>query len=71
MLHRTIARWTIIAVAAALLVLATIVLIYALQARRQADLQRPGTEDRQLVALVAAWLGQTRLIDNVEFDLKS
>lgn len=38
--------------------------------RRQADLQRPGAEDRQLVALAAAWLGRTRLIDNVEFELK-
>lgn len=38
--------------------------------RRQADLQRPGTEDRQLVALAAVWLGRTRLIDNVEFELK-
>ena len=37
--------------------------------RRQSDLQRPGAEDRQLVALAAAWLGRTRLIDNVEFEL--
>ena len=36
--------------------------------RRQADLQRPGPEDRALVALAAAWLGRTRLIDNVEFE---
>ncbi|OGI50078.1 MAG: pantoate--beta-alanine ligase [Candidatus Muproteobacteria bacterium RIFCSPHIGHO2_12_FULL_60_33] len=39
--------------------------------RRQQDLQKPGPDDRQLVALAAAWLGQTRLIDNVEFELKS
>ena len=39
--------------------------------RRQSDLQLPGAEDRKLVALAAAWLGRTRLIDNVEFELKS
>lgn len=39
--------------------------------RRRADLQRPGVEDSQLVVLAAAWLGRTRLIDNVEFELKS
>jgi len=39
--------------------------------RRQADLQRPEKGDRQLVALAAAWLGRTRLIDNVEFELNS
>lgn len=39
--------------------------------RRQSDLQKPNPEDRQLVALAAAWLGQTRLIDNIEFELKS
>ncbi|MCR4345647.1 MAG: pantoate--beta-alanine ligase [Sulfuricaulis sp.] len=39
--------------------------------RRQSDLQLPGADDRKLVALAAAWLGQTRLIDNVEFELKS
>lgn len=39
--------------------------------RRQEDLQRPGKEDSKLVALAAAWLGRTRLIDNVEFELKS
>lgn len=38
--------------------------------RRQSDLQLPGAEDRQLVALAAVWLGRTRLIDNVEFELK-
>jgi pantoate--beta-alanine ligase len=37
--------------------------------RRRSDLQRPGPQDHpgQLVALGAARLGQTRLIDNVEF----
>lgn len=35
--------------------------------RRQQDLAPPGTQDRELVALAAAWLGRTRLIDNVEF----
>lgn len=39
--------------------------------RRQSDLQLPGAQDRQLVALAAVWLGRTRLIDNVEFELKS
>lgn len=39
--------------------------------RRQHDLQKPDPDDRKLVALVAAWLGQTRLIDNMEFDVKS
>lgn len=39
--------------------------------RRQSDLQLPGAHDRQLVALAAVWLGRTRLIDNVEFELKS
>ena len=34
--------------------------------RRQADLARPGDEDAPLVALAAARLGTTRLIDNVE-----
>jgi pantoate--beta-alanine ligase len=34
--------------------------------RRQSDLQPPGGEDRQLVVLAAAFLGRTRLIDNVE-----
>ena len=38
--------------------------------RRQTDLAVPQTGDRQLVALAAAWLGRTRLIDNVEFELK-
>jgi pantoate--beta-alanine ligase len=39
--------------------------------RRQQDLQKPGADDRKLVALVAAWLGQTRLIDNIEFEIKA
>ena len=39
--------------------------------RRQSDLQLPTQHDRQLVALAAAWLGKTRLIDNVEFELKA
>jgi pantothenate synthetase len=30
----------------------------------------PQPEDRRLVALAAVWLGRTRLIDNVEFELK-
>ena len=34
--------------------------------RRQADLQRPSAEDRELVVLAAAKLGTTRLIDNLE-----
>jgi len=37
--------------------------------RRQADLQPPGNGDRQLVVLAAAFLGRTRLIDNVEVTL--
>ena len=36
--------------------------------RRAADLTEPSPADRNLVALAAAWLGRTRLIDNVEFD---
>jgi pantoate--beta-alanine ligase len=37
--------------------------------RRQSDLQPPGGDDRQLVVLAAAFLGRTRLIDNVEVTL--
>jgi len=37
-----------------------------LSVRRAADLGDPGPQDRQLVILAAAWLGRTRLIDNVE-----
>ena len=36
--------------------------------RRQEDLAKPRPEDRRLVALAAAWLGNTRLIDNLEFE---
>jgi pantoate--beta-alanine ligase len=40
-----------------------------IELRRSADLGRPGAGERQgLVALVAARLGRTRLIDNLEFD---
>jgi pantoate--beta-alanine ligase len=35
--------------------------------RRAADLDEPGPEDRDLVALAAARLGEARLIDNVPF----
>ena len=34
--------------------------------RRQADLQAPAPEDRDLVVLAAARIGKTRLIDNIE-----
>ncbi|MBM3573962.1 MAG: 4-phosphopantoate--beta-alanine ligase, partial [Alphaproteobacteria bacterium] len=34
--------------------------------RKQADLQFPAAADRELVVLAAAWLGKTRLIDNIE-----
>jgi pantoate--beta-alanine ligase len=37
--------------------------------RKQADLQLPGPLDRELVVLGAAWLGATRLIDNLEVSL--
>jgi pantoate--beta-alanine ligase len=36
--------------------------------RRRADLGTPGADDRELVTLGAAWLGRTRLIDNLEVD---
>jgi pantoate--beta-alanine ligase len=39
--------------------------------RRQADLQHPRENDRNLVVLAAARLGRTRLIDNVEVNLRS
>ena len=39
--------------------------------RRQQDLGQPRAEDRHLAVLAAAWLGRTRLIDNLEFELKS
>ena len=34
--------------------------------RNQSELAVPGPKDRDLVVLGAAWLGTTRLIDNVE-----
>ncbi len=37
--------------------------------RRQADLAPPAAGDRELVILAAAWLGRTRLIDNLEVNL--
>ena len=37
------------------------------EVRRQRDLQAPLSGDRELVVLAAARLGQTRLIDNLEF----
>ena len=37
--------------------------------RRRADLQVPGAEDSELVVLAAAYLGKTRLIDNIELTL--
>jgi len=39
--------------------------------RRQADLAPPAADDRALVVLAAAWLGRTRLIDNLEVDLNT
>jgi pantoate--beta-alanine ligase len=38
-----------------------------LEVRRQRDLAPPEPGDRELVVLAAARLGQTRLIDNLEF----
>ncbi len=40
-----------------------------LAVRRQSDLNEPQTGDKKLVVLAAAWLGKTRLIDNLEFTL--
>lgn len=40
------------------------------QVRRQDDLALPEYGDRKLVILAAAWLGRTRLIDNLELELK-
>jgi pantoate--beta-alanine ligase len=37
--------------------------------RRQQDLAVPDTDDRALVVLAAAWLGNVRLIDNIPFEL--
>jgi pantoate--beta-alanine ligase len=36
---------------------------------RRQDLGAPGAGDRELVVLAAAWLGRTRLIDNLEFSI--
>lgn len=38
--------------------------------RRQNDLALPASNDRKLVILAAGWLGRTRLIDNLELELK-
>ncbi|WP_258808314.1 pantoate--beta-alanine ligase [Pseudidiomarina sp. CB1] len=38
-----------------------------LELRRQADLQAATADDKELVVLVAAFLGRTRLIDNLQF----
>lgn len=38
------------------------------EVRRQQDLSDPTAADHALVILAAAWLGQTRLIDNVELE---
>jgi pantoate--beta-alanine ligase len=37
--------------------------------RRQDNLQAPGPEDKKLVVLAAAFLGKTRLIDNITFEV--
>jgi pantoate--beta-alanine ligase len=37
------------------------------EVRRRRDLEPPEAGDRELVVLAAARLGQTRLIDNLEF----
>lgn len=37
--------------------------------RRRADLQAPTADERELVVLAAAYLGKTRLIDNIEVTL--
>jgi pantoate--beta-alanine ligase len=37
--------------------------------RKQLDLQLPSPSDRDLVVLGAAWLGRTRLIDNIEVSI--
>jgi pantoate--beta-alanine ligase len=38
-----------------------------LSVRRQSDLMDPGPADENLILVAAAWLGSTRLIDNLEF----
>ncbi len=40
-----------------------------LSVRRQQDLKVPTLTDKHLIVLAAAWMGKTRLIDNVEFSL--
>ena len=40
-----------------------------LSVRRQTDLKEPEAGDEKLILMVAAWLGKTRLIDNLEFVL--
>ena len=39
--------------------------------RRRVDLAVPVAGDRELVILGAGWVGNTRLIDNVEFEVDS
>ena len=41
-----------------------------IRTRRQEDLALPAYDDSKLVILAAAWLGRTRLIDNLELELK-
>jgi len=36
------------------------------EVRNRSQLASPAAEDRELVVLAAAWLGKTRLIDNIE-----
>jgi pantoate--beta-alanine ligase len=40
-----------------------------LSIRRTVDLGEPGSQDKALVILAAAWLGRTRLIDNLEVQI--
>lgn len=40
------------------------------EVRNRATLAVPGPSDKELVVLAAAWLGRTRLIDNVEIDAR-
>jgi pantoate--beta-alanine ligase len=40
-----------------------------LTVRRQEDLQEPNQNDKKLVAMAAAFLGKTRLIDNITFEV--
>ena len=41
----------------------------AVEIRNASDLKPANREDRQLVILAAAFIGSTRLIDNLAFDL--